>query len=301
MEMHVFQNLSSLIEREIDLDRLLSTLGRFVAQRVGSERATIWLIDAESKTLQPSGELTRTRRIGAHARAWPRRSVCSEQDVIYCRCAIRHRLESRYRPGNRVSHQECVLCADSHWRWRALGVIQALNLDVKLTKSETIKRLEWIAKELSEAFDYTSLRPDGDRHGVKVRGRFNHIVGSSAAMNDVYSLITRAAAVDATVLLRGETGTGKGLFARAIHVNSPRSQKNYVYVDCTTLPASLVESELFGHEKGSFTGADRQSPGKVNRRGTYSSMKSVSFPSPSGKLLRFVQDREFERVGVVKH
>src|SRR6187549_3465915 len=79
----------------------------------------------------------------------------------------------------------------------------------------------------------------------------------------VYEMIVRAAQTDATVLLHGETGTGKGLLARAIHVNSDRRNAPFVHVDCTTLPASLVESELFGHERGAFTGADTRVIGKV--------------------------------------
>ena len=75
-------------------------------------------------------------------------------------------------------------------------------------------------------------------------------------MAAVYEMIVRAAQTDATVLLHGETGTGKGLLARAIHVNSARRDAPFVHVDCTTLPAALVESELFGHERGAYTGAD---------------------------------------------
>jgi Nif-specific regulatory protein len=119
-------------------------------------------------------------------------------------------------------------------------------------------------------------------------------------MDPVYERVALAAETDATVLLRGETGTGKTLLARAIHVNSPRSDRPFVTVDCTTLPRELVESELFGHERGAFTGADRRVQGRVERAagGTLFLDEIGDLPSEiQGKLLRFLQDRAFERVG----
>jgi Nif-specific regulatory protein len=119
-------------------------------------------------------------------------------------------------------------------------------------------------------------------------------------MAAVYDMIGRAAQTDATVLLHGETGTGKGLLARAIHVNSGRREAPFVHVDCTTLPAALVESELFGHERGAYTGADSRVIGKVEAAdgGTLFLDEIGELPLPlQGKLLRFVQERRFERVG----
>jgi len=119
-------------------------------------------------------------------------------------------------------------------------------------------------------------------------------------MAAVYEMIVRAAQTDATVLLHGETGTGKGLLARAIHVNSARREAPFVHIDCTTLPAALVESELFGHERGSYTGADARVIGKVESaaKGTLFLDEIGELPVPlQGKLLRFVQERKFERVG----
>jgi Nif-specific regulatory protein len=113
-------------------------------------------------------------------------------------------------------------------------------------------------------------------------------------------MIGKAAQTDATVLLHGETGTGKGLLARAIHVNSARREAPFVHVDCTTLPAALVESELFGHERGAYTGADSRVIGKVESAngGTLFLDEIGELPLPlQGKLLRFVQERQFERIG----
>ena len=103
------------------------------------------------------------------------------------------------------------------------------------TLVQAVQGVQEMASELSTALAYTTLRPNTDTQGVHVHGRFNHIVGGSLPMKTLYDSISRAAAVEATVLLRGETGTGKGLFARAIHVNSARHTENFVYV--TARPA----------------------------------------------------------------
>jgi Nif-specific regulatory protein len=160
--------------------------------------------------------------------------------------------------------------------------------------------LRVLAEQIGRALDYTTLRGDDAQRGLVLRGRFNHVIGRSAAMAAVYEMIGRAAQTDATVLLHGETGTGKGLLARAIHVNSGRREAPFVHVDCTTLPAALVESELFGHERGAYTGADSRVIGKVEAAdgGTLFLDEIGELPLPlQGKLLRFVQERRFERVG----
>jgi Nif-specific regulatory protein len=116
----------------------------------------------------------------------------------------------------------------------------------------------------------------------------------------VYDVILTTAQTDATVLLHGETGTGKGVFARAIHVNSDRRDAPFVHVDCTTLPANLVESELFGHERGAFTGADARVIGKIEAAAGGTVFLDALGEIPlelQGKLLRWVQERSFERVG----
>ena len=129
---------------------------------------------------------------------------------------------------------------------------------------------------------------------------FNRIIGESEPLKVIYRLIQKAAPTDATVLLRGESGCGKELFARAVHVNGPRRDQPFVKVDCAALPASLIENELFGHEKGAFTGADHRMPGKFEAAdgGTVFIDEIGELPLPvQGKLLRVLQDREFERVG----
>jgi len=130
--------------------------------------------------------------------------------------------------------------------------------------------------------------------------RFENIIGSSPAMQTVFRLVARCAPTNSTVMLRGESGTGKELIARAIHYNSLRKDKPFVPVDCTSLSESLLESELFGHVKGSFTGA------VSNKKGLFETADGGTLfldeignitLSTQAKLLRFIEEREFKAVG----
>ncbi len=138
------------------------------------------------------------------------------------------------------------------------------------------------------------------REQLKDRYRFENIVGSSPGMVAVYKLVARVAQSDTTVLLQGESGTGKELVARAIHANSSRSDGPFVVLDSGALAESLLESELFGHERGAFTGAVAAKRGLLEKahRGTcfIDEVADIS-PALQGKLLRFLQEREIKRVG----
>ena len=135
---------------------------------------------------------------------------------------------------------------------------------------------------------------------VSAKYRFENIIGSSPEMQTVYRLIARCAPTNSTVILRGESGTGKELIARAIHYNSLRKDKPFVTVDCTSLSENLLESELFGHVKGSFTGAISNKKGLFETAdgGTLflDEIGNISMATQS-KLLRFIEEREFKAVG----
>ncbi len=133
-------------------------------------------------------------------------------------------------------------------------------------------------------------------------GRYR-IIGQSQPMVDVYQVIDRVADTPSTVLLTGESGTGKELIARALHVNSSRSDKPFIRVNCAAIPADLIESELFGYERGAFTGAVTSKPGRFELAdaGTLFLDEIGEIPvSMQVKLLRAIQEQEFERVGGIK-
>ena len=155
---------------------------------------------------------------------------------------------------------------------------------------------------VERALEEQRLRRDLNllREEVSERYRFGNILGKSPAMREVFERIRKVADTDLTVLIRGPSGTGKELVAHAIHYNSPRSKRPLVKVNCAAFSAELVESELFGHEQGAFTGATRTRRGKFELAdGGSLLLDEIGDMSPAtqAKVLRVLQEKEFERVG----
>jgi two-component system response regulator PilR (NtrC family) len=155
---------------------------------------------------------------------------------------------------------------------------------------------------IRKALERKQLGAENDllRRALQTTHRFSNIIGKSAVMQTLFQLIETIAPTTSTVLLSGESGTGKELVARAIHFNSPRRDRPFVAVNCGALPETLLESELFGHMKGSFTGADSNRKGLVEiaDKGTIF-LDEIGEMSPmmQVKLLRVLQERKFRRVG----
>jgi Nif-specific regulatory protein len=138
------------------------------------------------------------------------------------------------------------------------------------------------------------------RQELQQRYTLPDLVGTSGPMRQLYEEMARVAGTNTTVLIRGESGTGKELIAQAIHYNSPRAKKPFIKVNCAALPETLVESELFGHERGAFTGAESRKKGRFElANGGTLFLDEIGELSPAiqVKLLRVLQEREFERVG----
>ena len=135
---------------------------------------------------------------------------------------------------------------------------------------------------------------------LAVRRGAPQLVGDDPSLRKVFSALQRAAATDATVLIEGESGTGKELFARSLHALSPRAEAPFVAINCAAIPETLLETELFGHEKGAFTGAVARKPGKFEmaHRGTLFLDEIGDLPlTLQAKILRALEERRFERVG----
>jgi Nif-specific regulatory protein len=187
---------------------------------------------------------------------------------------------------------------------RALGLIYLDTDDpnAKLDKDhlELMTAVAAIsAVALENAREVERLKDENQRLKAEINIEHN-MVGESAPMRTVYRFVSRVAPTEATALITGESGTGKELVARAIHRNSPRATKPFVAINCAALTETLLESELFGHEKGAFTGAVAQKKGKleVADGGTvFLDEMGELAPSLQAKLLRVLQEREFERVG----
>ena len=153
-----------------------------------------------------------------------------------------------------------------------------------------------------KALEVRSLRDENRklREELVRRYSFENIVGRSPAMQEIFATIERVAPTRATVLIAGESGTGKDLIARAIHYQSPRRDRPFVKINCTAIPENLMESELFGYEKGAFTGAVTSKPGRFELADTGTVFLDEIGDVPPNiqvKLLRVLQEREFERLG----
>jgi DNA-binding NtrC family response regulator len=160
------------------------------------------------------------------------------------------------------------------------------EMEVKIEKALEMRRMQ-------NQIDYL-------RHAQGDIYEFDRIIGSSGALEKVLAVVRKVAKSNTTVLVRGETGTGKELIAGAVHHNSHRAARNFVKVNCAALQENLLESELFGHEKGAFTGADKQRIGRFEQAdGGTLFLDEIGDMSPNtqAKILRVLQEHEFERLG----
>jgi Nif-specific regulatory protein len=202
------------------------------------------------------------------------------------------------------AHSRSLLCVPLIVHGKSLGVIY-LDSDVPDVRFDE-DHLQLItavaaiaAVAIQNAKHIKTLETENQRLIADANIQHN-MIGESDLMQQVYHLITKVATTDSTVLISGESGTGKELAARAVHTNSRRSAKPFVAVNCAALAESLLESELFGHEKGAFTGALNQRKGRLEfADGGTLFLDEIAELSPAlqTKLLRVLQEREFERVG----
>ncbi len=162
--------------------------------------------------------------------------------------------------------------------------------------------LDHLMAVIHKALDVRALEDENRELRAELgrRYEFDNIIGRSGAMQEIFATIERVAPTRATVLLAGESGVGKDIIARAIHFHSPRRDRPFVKINCSALPENLMESELFGYEKGAFTGANATKPGKFEQADTGTVFLDEIGDVPPAiqvKLLRVLQEREFERLG----
>jgi DNA-binding NtrC family response regulator len=187
----------------------------------------------------------------------------------------------------------------------AHGSVEAAVEAMKLGASDFLQKpfsLDHLTTVVQKALAVQFLRAENQRlrNELDTRYQFDNIVGRSAAMREIFHTVERVAATRTTVLLAGESGVGKDMIARAIHHHSPRKNQPYVKINCTAIPENLMESELFGYEKGAFTGANTSKPGKFEQADGGTAFLDEIGDVPGNiqvKLLRILQERQFERLG----
>jgi Nif-specific regulatory protein len=295
--------------RGVELGELLGALVDAVAKQLGAEKGTLYLVDGAAGMVTsvvtdvPGGIRLAIGQGIAGAVARDGHIV----NVVDASADPRFHATVDQKTGYRTRSVLAAPVRDS--TGEVIGVLQLLNARRGTFVADDEVRVVALAGQAGSVLERTSLYAElrrrsplqTERPGLAFR--FNQIVGESEPMRAAYAIVEKAARTDATVLITGESGTGKELFARAIHMNSPRRRAPFVKVDCTTLPEALIENELFGHEKGAFTGADKTTPGKFEAAsgGTLFIDEIGELPLKlQGKLLRVLQDREFERVGGTK-
>lgn len=205
-------------------------------------------------------------------------------------------------------HTRSALCVPLKLRDRVIGIVEALNTTKPTGFTQEDLQLlgafgSLAATAISRAKVFASIRNAGAAMQEKIQDRYRLIIGASSTMQETIRLARTAAATPTTVLLLGESGTGKEVVARAIHQWSPRADHPFVAVNCTALTAELLESELFGHEKGAFTGALTQKKGRFELAdGGTMFLDEIGDLAPhlQAKLLRVLQEKEFQRVGGTK-
>lgn len=312
-EIAVLREIASVVARERDVRALLETALGILEKSMGMLRGTFTLLEGDELRIVAS-----TRQLNAEERAMGRYRIgegitglvakTGKAEVV---CDVRKDRRFLNRTKSRAASEALsFICVPLMHRGQIIGTLSA---DRKMT-GETgalvhdVELLEIIANLVAEAA-YVCREEDSEKTILVNENKVlrdmayanpGHLIGNCPEMRSVYEQIRQVASSGATVLVRGESGTGKELVAQAIQNLSQRKDKPFVVLNCAALPESLVESELFGHEKGAFTDARERRIGRAEAAngGTLflDEIGDLSIPVQI-KLLRFLQERTFSRVG----
>ncbi|UCG46926.1 MAG: sigma 54-interacting transcriptional regulator [Phycisphaerales bacterium] len=316
-EVRLLSDVSKAFAESLDLEETLKSILRLLDTHLKLRRGTITLLDPESEVLRikaAHGLSERSKSLGSYrvGEGITGLVVQSGKEIVVPDISkdrrFLHKTGSRKRTqGGRTA----FYCVPVKLEGKTIG---ALSVDRQAEADDdfeaNVRLLNVISTMVAQAVklnklvesDRKRLRDENVRLRRELQAQFNvhNMVGTSNAMRELYRLIEQVAESNATVLIRGESGTGKDMVAHAIHYNSLRAEKPFVKVNCTALPDTLLESELFGHEKGAFTGAVEKKIGRFERAhgGTIFLDEIGDFPlNLQVKLLRVIQFREFERLG----
>jgi Nif-specific regulatory protein len=316
-ELRVLFEISQLLERSLDLRDVVGPVLEVMAKHMGMMRGTLTLLNRESGEIFIEAAHGLSDRQKGRGRYRPGEGVTgkvvktgrpavvphiSDEPLVLDRTGARKGLEKK---------DISFICVPIKLGKEVVGALSADRVfEAGVSFEEDVRVLSIVASMIAQAVglrqsaeeERTRLLEENLRLQSELKERFrpSNIVGNSKVMRMVYDLIAQVSRSDTTVLIRGESGTGKELVAHAIHFNSLRASKPFIKVNCGALPESVVESELFGHEKGAFTGAIATRKGRFElAHGGTIFLDEVGDLSPTTqiKLLRVLQEREFERVG----
>ncbi len=313
----ISRELSSILDLEKLLPAILSSL-RGIARY---QWAVLALLDEDGETVEPYGDGPELEPFVSHGATVPMeqalsgRAIQAREVAVYTADDLRHMeaplAKALYELGIRSVCSVPLIARNQVWG--------ALNVNDKMENAFGTSEVEYleqvsnqVAMALHNAHAYGEIAELKDRlpqekhyleHEIRSANRADDIVGASPALKRVMDYTAIVADTDSTVLITGETGTGKERIARMIHSMSRRKDRSFIKVNCAAIPTGLLESELFGHEKGAFTGAVSQKIGRLELadKGTLLLDEVGEIPLElQPKLLRVLQDQEFERLGGTK-
>ena len=314
-ELALLYEITQILNAPGPLARNLQQILKILAQSMGMERGTITILTPDTNEIQievAQGLTAEARRRGRYklGEGVTGRVVETGEPMVVPRVSQEPLFLNRTRSRGRVKEDLSFICVPIKINHQTIGALSVDRRYQELNFDRDVRILTIIASIIAQAGNNLLLidqEKDALRdENLKLKGalqaryQVGNLVGTSSRMRQVFEMITRVAPSNATILIRGESGTGKELVANAIHYNSKRAEKPFIKVNLAALPETLVESELFGHEKGAFTGALSRKSGRFElAQGGTIFLDEVGDLSPTVqlKLLRVIQEREFTRLG----
>ena len=316
-EMQLLFAISQKLDQSLDLKKVLSPVLKLLVEGMEMKRASLTLLNRdtqeivteESYGLSDSEQESGRYRIGEGVTG---RVVESGEPWVVERIAESAEFLNRTGPSSRASDEDTsYICVPIRMKTEVVGTLSAdMSHAARGELEERARFMSIVASMISQAVrlrqmaaeERQRLVEENSRLQKKLESRFqpDNIIGKSKQMLEVFDLVAQVADSSTSVLILGESGTGKELIANAVHYNSQRADKPFIKVNCGALPENLVESELFGHEKGAFTGAVDKRKGRFELAdGGTIFLDEVGDlpPAMQVKLLRVLQEGTFERVG----